>query len=185
MGYCLAMGLVYLRAGRIDSAKAQLARARSAMPEVDSPGKSVAAFRHDLLSVEVLLAQDSVDAALKVCQNSRPLSIPTFSTPGVIYYNVPFARDMLARAYLRAGSIDSAIAEYRRLTLFDPSGWDRRLIYPKYHYQLAMLYEKKGMRREAISEYRRFLDVWKDADKDMPEPIDARKRLAALGKNYP
>jgi tetratricopeptide (TPR) repeat protein len=87
---------------------------------------------------------------------------------------------MLARAYLKAASLDSAIAEYRRLTVFDPSGWDRRLIHPKYHYRLAMLYEQKGLKGEAIYEYRRFLELWKNSDRDLPEPIDARKRLASL-----
>jgi tetratricopeptide (TPR) repeat protein len=164
--YCLAMGLVDLRAGRIDSAKARLIRATSVLPKVGPSGKSAAGFLHDLLAVGVLIAQDSVDAALRVCQNSRPLPIPTFSASALIYYNVPFARDMLARAYLKAGSPDSAIAEYRRLTFFDPSGWDRRLIHPKYHYRLAMLYEQKGMKGEAIH--------------DLPEPMDARKRLASL-----
>jgi serine/threonine protein kinase/Flp pilus assembly protein TadD len=178
VGYCLAIGLMDLQAGRIDSAKAQLIRARSVLPEVGPSGKSMAEFRHALLSVGVLLAQDSVDAALALCRKLRPLPIPTFSTSAIIYYNVPFARDMPARVYLKAGSLDSAIAEYRRLTVFDPSSPDRRFIHPKYHYRLAMLYDRKGMKGEAIHEYRRFLELWKDADGDLPEPIDARKRLA-------
>ena len=178
--YSLALGLVDLRAGRIDSAKARLIMAGSVLPAVGSPENPWTGFHYDLLSAGVLLAQDSVDAALRVCRNSKPLPIPTFGTSAIIYYNVPFGRDMLARAYLKAGSLDSAIAEYRRLTVFDPSGWDRRLIHPGYHYRLAMLYEQKGMKSEAVSEYRRFLELWKNADRDLPEPIDARKRLARL-----
>jgi len=45
---------------------------------------------------------------------------------------------------------------------------------------LAKLYEEKGMKDKAIERYEKFLDIWKDADEDLPEPHDARARLAKL-----
>jgi hypothetical protein len=48
------------------------------------------------------------------------------------------------------------------------------------HYLVAQLYEKKGDRQQAILYYQRALDQWKNADEDMPEPHDARARLAKL-----
>jgi len=53
-------------------------------------------------------------------------------------------------------------------------------IYPLWHYELAKLYEEKGEKSKAIEQYEKFLEIWKDADKDLPEPHDARKRLAKL-----
>ncbi len=44
---------------------------------------------------------------------------------------------------------------------------------------LASAYLELGQLEEAISEYERFLHIWKAADTDIPEVIAANKRLAA------
>jgi tetratricopeptide (TPR) repeat protein len=95
-------------------------------------------------------------------------------------YNLPFIKDVLARAYKRKGELDKAIAEYERLVTFDPDAECRCLIHPLYHYRLARLYEEKGWAGKAIEHYEKFLTLWKDADEIYPEPEDARKRLAVL-----
>jgi len=45
---------------------------------------------------------------------------------------------------------------------------------------LGKIYEKKGDTQLAIQNYEKFLDLWKDADEDLPDLIDAKKRLAKL-----
>jgi hypothetical protein len=42
------------------------------------------------------------------------------------------------------------------------------------------LYEKKGSRDQAVSQYQKFLDIWKNADPDIPEIAEAKKRLETL-----
>ncbi|MBA2302282.1 MAG: hypothetical protein H0W08_06565 [Acidobacteria bacterium] len=43
---------------------------------------------------------------------------------------------------------------------------------------LARVLDKAGQRDAAHTEYRRFLELWKNADKDLPEPAEVRAALA-------
>jgi tetratricopeptide (TPR) repeat protein len=95
-------------------------------------------------------------------------------------YNLPFLKDVLARAYWKKGDLGKAAAEYRKLMTIDPSNRVRYLIHPLYHYRLGRVLEEKGDKKGARTEYQKFLDYWKDADPTHPELADARKRLAAL-----
>jgi pentatricopeptide repeat protein len=105
------------------------------------------------------------------------------SPPELLQHNMPLEQDVLARAYQKAGNLDKAIEVYRQLLTFDPVGQDRRIRIPVYHYRLGRLYEEKGLKDKAAEQYRLFLDLWKDADPNLPEPADAKKRKAALGDN--
>ena len=61
-----------------------------------------------------------------------------------------------------------------------PETANRSLINPLYHFRVAGIYEKKGDKAKAIEHYRKFLEIWKDADPELPEPGLAKARLAAL-----
>lgn len=54
------------------------------------------------------------------------------------------------------------------------------VFYPKSLNLLGKIYEAKGDTRRAIENTEKFLDLWKDADLDLPDLIDAKKRLARL-----
>ncbi|HSQ75449.1 MAG TPA: hypothetical protein VLT13_07815, partial [Bacteroidota bacterium] len=95
-------------------------------------------------------------------------------------YSSPYLKDIVPRAFIMKGLPDSAIADYKKLLTIDPATRDRRLINPLDHYRLAKLYEQTGATDGAVGEYTRFLSLWKDADRDQPEYVDARKRLAQL-----
>jgi tetratricopeptide (TPR) repeat protein/DNA-binding winged helix-turn-helix (wHTH) protein len=81
--------------------------------------------------------------------------------------------DCLANAYSEVGYFDEAIREYRRILSLNPN-------YPLAEYFLAKAYQKTGESRLAQAAYLRFLDLWKAADADIPEILDARKQLDSL-----
>jgi tetratricopeptide (TPR) repeat protein len=173
------LGLVELKQGRIDSAKSRLAKMKSLLPEIDPSNKDQAEFLYDILQGEVLLAEGFVEQAIAVLKKASPLGRPP-AIQFIIGYNVPFFKDVLARAYRKNGEIEKAIAEYERLITFDPSTEERCLIHPKYHYRLAKLYEQKGWKGKAIEHYEKFLSFWKDADPGIAKVEDARERVAGL-----
>jgi predicted Zn-dependent protease len=81
--------------------------------------------------------------------------------------------DCLANAYLELGQLEPAIAEYQRVLRLNPN-------YPLAQYHLAQAYQRKGQDVEARAAYERFLQIWKSADQDVPEVVEAKKELTRL-----
>ena len=85
-------------------------------------------------------------------------------------WNLDASEDSLANAYLELRRFDEAIAEYQRIQKLNPN-------YPLLHYHLGQAYAGKGQPDQARAEYQQFLQIWKDADADLPEVMAARKSL--------
>jgi tetratricopeptide (TPR) repeat protein len=181
---CFYQGLHELKEGRIDSARMKLMELQALTAEgqalTDEDKKSLA-YKADLLSSEILIAEGATEKAIDVFQQAPPSRTTYIGNVGVMtWYNIPYLKDVLARAYEQKGDIGKSIAEYERLTTFDPKNPVSTLIHPLYYYRLAKLYEQKGNKSKAKARYERFLELWKDADPGQPEVDDAKARLAAL-----
>jgi TolB-like protein/Tfp pilus assembly protein PilF len=90
-------------------------------------------------------------------------------------------RIAIAETYLRQKNFKAAIQEYSRIT--DSQKGYRQVdeyMWAKRHYKMASAYEKMNDLARAKKEYESFLRLWKDADPDIPEITDAKKRLDAL-----
>ena len=168
--HSFALALLDLQEGQIDSARSRLTEISTLVPDYA-----------ELLHAEVLLLEGSLEKAITICEKAPPWRIPYMADTGsMLTYNLPFLKDVLARAYLQKGSLGKAIAHYEQLITHDPDSKDRRLIHPEYHYRLAKLYEDKGWLLKAIEQYEMFLEISKDADPGIAEVEDAKERLKRL-----
>jgi tetratricopeptide (TPR) repeat protein len=174
------LGWVDRKQGRMESAKARLKEIEPLLPKVESSVQEAMTLLFRLLEAEVFLAENSPEKAIEAGEKIVPANFPNMTTGMMTDYNIPFLKDVLARAYWKGGDLDGAIAEYKRLTTIDPKNQVRYLIHPLYHYRLGRVYEEKGEKANAAAEYRKFLEYWKDADANHPELADARKHLEPL-----
>ena len=98
----------------------------------------------------------------------------------------------LAEAYRqRSGGLPSDISMYEKVLLPTVSKEFSGDLYAKSYYWMGLYWERRirnlgtpaearERRLKAIGYYRKFLDLWKDADPIFPEVEDAKKRLAHL-----
>jgi tetratricopeptide (TPR) repeat protein/TolB-like protein len=177
--YSFYLGLVDLKQGDIESAKSRLSEIKSYLPDVLPEYQDwITSYRH-FLEAEIALAEGDAQKAVLIGEKSPPMGRWIDRTYCWLY-NVPFLGDVLARAYHQNGEIGKAITEYERFVRFNRQGEEQRLIHPKYYFRLAELYEEKGDKTNAVKHFERFLDLWRDADPDIPEVIEAGKRLLRL-----
>jgi tetratricopeptide (TPR) repeat protein len=93
----------------------------------------------------------------------------------------------LGIAFDRAGMPDSAIAVFER---YFETPTSQRLNFdldvanvPRLSRRLGELYEAKGDRQKAAAHYRRFVDLWQNADPELqPQVAEVRQRLSRLSR---
>jgi len=91
---------------------------------------------------------------------------------------------LLAKALVKAGEYDEAITLYSNL-LIDYTG--RFRLYQsiesvKAYYYFGIAYENTNQTDKALELYNNFLSIWKNADIEFDEIVDARKRLTQINK---
>jgi class 3 adenylate cyclase/tetratricopeptide (TPR) repeat protein/TolB-like protein len=178
--YFMFNATVKLAEGRFEQTNWCLDNVKRLIPQIRSTSVEMMRYWYECTNIELLNAKKDYNAAVEQGKTIKLPALPEYEYPQVLIYNIPFSRDFLARAYAGLDREEEAIREYERLITIDPASNDRRLINPRYHYHLAKLYEETGQSDKALSQYRKFLELWKNADPVFPEPAEAKKRLEAL-----
>jgi tetratricopeptide (TPR) repeat protein len=91
----------------------------------------------------------------------------------------------LAFAYHKSGNLEKSQEEYEKIISLTSGRLHFGDIYAKSFYMLGQIYEHKGWEGKAMEHYEKFLNLWKNADTDLPEIEGAIKRLTGLkAKNH-
>ncbi len=84
-----------------------------------------------------------------------------------------FFINTLGEAHYKMGEWDAAVEQFEAVLKTNPS-------YAQTHYLLGLLYEKKGTDKKSRQHFQKFIEIWEDADEDLPQLTDAKKRLEEL-----
>jgi tetratricopeptide (TPR) repeat protein len=88
--------------------------------------------------------------------------------------------EILGKAYYKSGDLESAREQFEWISRMTNSRKEYGDIYSKSFHMLGKIYEQMGKKKEAIKNYEKFLDLWKNADPGLPEVDDAKAKLASL-----
>jgi tetratricopeptide (TPR) repeat protein len=90
--------------------------------------------------------------------------------------------EALAHAYQQSDKLDEAVASYEKmLKLSDPPlGWEPQQRWLKSRYTLALDYSWRGENQKARETLATLLNLWKDADPDLPLLKQAKADYAKL-----
>jgi TolB-like protein/Tfp pilus assembly protein PilF len=137
-----------------------------------------------MLEGDLALAAGRLPAAADAYASGEPdgrmwLSSLMLGT-SIIANHLP-SRDGPARVAKARGDLPGAIQAYRRLTSANGEQKWSAMLEPRYVLEIARLLARTGDAGGAAAEYRRFLELWKNADVDLPELAEARRALASTG----
>ncbi len=160
------IGGQYLRAGALDKAEKI---ERIIAPLTDSNSAEQRGYLQ-LLQGEIALAQGHADEAIGLFTLSNTEN------------NTGFSVEALANAYQKAGNTGDAIKWYEKfLSPPDgPIGWEPQQLWLAAHSTLASDYLAEGEREKAKQTLGHLLDLWKDADANLPLLRQTKAEYAKL-----
>jgi len=180
--FAFRQGLIYLLQMKTDSSRIKLQEMKTLFPDLTPIAKERHLWCQYFLYTNLLISEDSLKKAVQLKNMKITLDRPFAFNRNYLEYNFPLTQDFLAQAYIKKGMIGPAIKEYEYLLETDPFKREHRIINPRYHYKLAKLYQQTGEMEKAVNQYTIFLEIWQNADKDLPQFIDSVKQLALLVK---
>jgi serine/threonine protein kinase/tetratricopeptide (TPR) repeat protein len=175
------LGMLDLKEGNITAAKARLAEIQKLLDKMEPEVRRLNETSFHVLNNNVLLAEGLTDEAVSAYNKMESFQIHLSDIYTVLYMSLPYHQDFYARAFLKKGEIEKAIAEYEKLVTINPKTiLAQPPLHPFSFLRLAKAYEQKGLKEEAVMQYEKVLGIWQDADPGLLPVQEARERLQAL-----
>ena len=76
-------------------------------------------------------------------------------------------------AYFKVGELDKAAKKLESVIRINPN-------HAQSHYLLGLVYQKRGEQEKAKEHFEKFMYIWKDADENLPQLVEAKKQLEVL-----
>jgi tetratricopeptide (TPR) repeat protein len=147
-----------------------LAEARTALAELSREARNWGNFGKMLLNratVEVSLAEGDPSTAMKTLEEIERIGYPRVGELAMWHF------DRRAEAHVLAGQLlEAASVLEEELRIFGGHAIAR--------YELGKIYGQLGRPEEATEHLTTFLEMWSEADEDLPQLLDARQLLQRL-----
>ena len=166
-------GLCYLGMNRIRDAQRTADRLRGLCEKGPSPDR-MRAYYHLMGKVE--MSRKNYSLAVDLFQQGVKL-LPPQGLPSWHANNHTLMMDALAEAYYASDNPIKALEEFENVRDLTTGRLDYGDLYARIYYKLGKIREEYGLMDIASSVYQKFLSLWKDADANLPEIRDARKRF--------
>ena len=158
------LAVLQARAGDSDAARLTHAVVQDRIPQGNANAESYVY----IVAGEIALAEGRSDSALVAFERSLTL------------LTLHIGRRGLARALIDLGRVDEALEELMRIVADRLIGSEGQEEWIRAHYDLGRLYQAQGDTALALDAYGRFLEIWNEADPDIPLVVDTRRQLVAL-----
>jgi serine/threonine protein kinase/Tfp pilus assembly protein PilF len=171
-------GVIQVRQGNLEEARQSAEELRLTIESY--PVKKRTRYYEGL---QGLIALKQKDPARAKDYLQRAVSLTGIDVGFMWFDNRPEFLENLAEACEQAGRWEEARKAYEGImsikSIFLYGAADT-LILARSYYKLGKVLERLGDRAGAAARYRKFLDLWKNADPGLPEVEDAKKRLVGL-----
>jgi tetratricopeptide (TPR) repeat protein/TolB-like protein/tRNA A-37 threonylcarbamoyl transferase component Bud32 len=175
----LLVGIAEARSGRAGAARAHL----ESSGKLYDAGREWQNWWYHCLEGEIALAAGDLAAAEAAFSAGEPELKMVFDARDpyrIVFSNHLLFRDWPARIKNARGDTAGAIEAYGKLLTPDISSKWTTVLEPRYVLELARLLAESGDKETAKKEYQRFLELWKDADPNIPILQEAQAEYAQL-----
>lgn len=161
----LYLGIMFVRNGEVEKAEELLME----IIERSNTGNRNDEMSYNLLKGEIALKKGGISEALEL-----------FET-GAAIWPTGYSLESLAHYYIETEDWEKAILTYEKLIEIRGSlGWEAQESWVQAFFNLGKAYEASGDTAKASTYYNQFLEIWKEADEDLPALVEARSRLSQI-----